>query len=127
MHLTRRRVGDAVGLEDLPHGGGGDAVPVADDFAVDPSIPPRQIVGRHLDHQTADRDCGGGSPRSPWPVGPVASDTAPVPTQQRVGSDLPTPSSRTRQGPGDRREQRPIVIGHCGLIDTPTKYGELTT
>ena len=96
-----------------------------DQFAVDPAISPSWVVGRHVDHKSAQRYGGGWS--SWWPVrlGPVLRYSAGMPTQQGVGSYQPARAVRSRQGLSDRAEQAPIVIDDRGPGVASGEHGKL--
>jgi hypothetical protein len=53
---------DAVGFEDLPDGGGGNAVAESDEFAVDASVAPRRVLGRQAENEAADLEAVAGRP-----------------------------------------------------------------
>ena len=91
---------DAVGREDLPDGGLGEAVAEAREFAVDASVAPGRVLGGEAKHESAELDRGGWSSWSSSGLGPVAGDALAVPAQQGVGGDEPAVSARGRGGGG---------------------------
>ena len=96
-----------------------------DQFAVDAAISPRRVVGRHLDHKSAQRyGCGW---TSWWSVrlGPVTCDSTAMPTQEGVGCYQPACPSRWRHGLSDRAEQAPIIIGDHGPGIASTEHDKL--
>jgi transposase InsO family protein len=58
--------------EDLPHGGGGDAMAEPDQFALHAPVPPGGILGCHANHQLLDRCC------SRWTSGAAACGVVPL-------------------------------------------------
>ena len=61
----------------------------SDQLAVDPSVAPAGILAGHLQHEVADRRCGGWSAWSSVRVGPAAGDELVVPAQQGSGWHQP--------------------------------------
>ncbi len=57
IRSLRRRV-DATGLEDLPHGRGGDVVSETGEFAVDAAVAPGWVLGGEAEDELSD--LGGG-------------------------------------------------------------------
>jgi hypothetical protein len=53
-----RRIDPGI-MQDLPYRGGLDRVAELDEFALRAATPPRGIIGRHADHELADRGCSG--------------------------------------------------------------------
>ena len=102
---------DAVLFEDSPHSGGSNAVTEADEFAGDTAVAPCRVVGGHLDDEATQLHRGAGPPGRPAGLGPVASDSASVPTQQGLWRNEPASSLRARQGRRDSAQQRPVLIG----------------
>jgi hypothetical protein len=72
-------------LEDLPDGRGCHGMAESDQLALDPSVAPAGILAGHLQHEVADRRCGGWSAWSSVRVGPAAGDELVVPAQQGSG------------------------------------------
>ena len=77
----------------------------ADKFAGDAAVAPGGIVGGHVDDETTKFHRGAGLAGRPAGLGPVAGDSASVPTQQGLWGDKPASSLRSRQGRRDRTQQ----------------------
>jgi hypothetical protein len=70
--------------EDLPHGGGGDAVAETDQFALHAPVSPGGILGGHADDELLDHRCGRETAGSTaCGVVPFARDEFAVPGQDR--------------------------------------------
>lgn len=63
-------------------------------------------------------------PRVGW-VGPVAGDSATVPSEQGVGGDEPAGSARSGERGCDGAQQRPVIVAECGSVDLAAQDGEL--
>ncbi|MCP3991429.1 MAG: hypothetical protein GY724_20310 [Actinomycetia bacterium] len=87
---------DTVGLEDLSHGGGGDPVAEADEFAVDAAVAPGRLLRGEAEDELSDPEDGGWLSRSPGGLCPMAGDSALVPSQEGVGGE----SQPVRRGGG---------------------------
>ena len=117
---------DAMVFEDLPHGGLGDLVAEASEFAVDASVSPgRVLVGEAHDQLT--QLCAGGWPTggSGWRLGPVFGDSSAVPSQQRLGRDDPAVAELAGECGRDRAEHGPVVVGEGSSCDLASQYGVL--
>jgi hypothetical protein len=113
--------------EDLPDGGGGDAVAESDQFALHAPVSPGGVLSCPAHHEVRDRRCGG------WTSGSAAcgvvrfpGDERAVPGQERGGCD------REDLGPAVARQQsghrgQPHPVGRCGAEpgDLAAQHGVL--
>ena len=60
--------------QDLPHRGAGDPVAEPDEFTLHAPVAPRRVLGRHADHELADRGWRGRPPGTPVGVVPFVRD-----------------------------------------------------
>jgi hypothetical protein len=79
---------EARALQDLPDRRGGDLVAESDELALDASVAPGGVLTGHPQHEGLNRRGSGWAARLSR-VGPVASDDAGVPAQQRSGRHQP--------------------------------------
>jgi hypothetical protein len=98
---------DAVLLEDVPYGGGGDLDAEGREFAVDAPLAPGAVLVGEPEHQDAD---GAHGARATWALGAGGSGVASaqqvaVPAQQRVGGDDELESTKLHSGE---------VVQECG-------------
>ena len=71
------------------------------------------------------RVSGTHTPRRPAGLGPVAGDSASVPTQQGLWCDEPASSPPSGQGRRDRTQQGPVLIGERWSVVLPAQDCEL--
>ncbi len=85
---VRARV-DALGLEDLPHGGGSDRNAKQGEFAVNAPIPPGGVLGCQAQDEAADGGDGAWTPRPSVfaCTGVAAPHQVAMPPQHRVWAD----------------------------------------
>ena len=83
-------------IQDLPDGAGRDLVAQADQFALDPAVPPRQVLRGQPQHQLADLSV------DRWPARP-GTGVRPMPS-----NELPVPAKEGRRGDNERR---PLLAG----------------
>lgn len=92
-------------VQDLPNGGGGDAMAEPDQFTLHPPMSPGGILGFHANHQSFDRCCGrrdarvGDAPSSPISARPTCG-AKPGLWQERPGR--PRPSGDLAQAETER-------------------------
>lgn len=97
----------------------------ADEFTVDAPVAPSGVLGRETEDESPEFDGRRWSSRSSGGLGPVAGDSATVPSEQGVGGDEPAGSTRPGERGGDRSEQGPVTVVECGPVDLAAQYGEL--
>jgi len=125
---VRRRL-DAVDLEDLPDGGGGDLESQDGEFAVDSAVSPAGVVVRQAQDENSDAVDGGASAGSFGArcAGVAAAQQVTVPAQDGVGGD--DQMELSQGGSGDLVEQgseeRPVGRGEPWFIDSTLQDGEL--
>ncbi len=80
---------DAVGLEDLPDGGGCDRDAQDGEFTVDSPVAPARVFGRQAQNEGSDAAGGGASAGSCEARGPgvAAAQQVAVPAQDGIGGD----------------------------------------
>ena len=109
---VRGRV-DALGLEDLPYGGGSDRDAQEGEFTVDAPIAPGEVLGCQAQDEAADRGDRARTPRPTTParLGMAAFHQVPMPPQHRVWADQQLEPAQRRAGQGREqgREQRPVL------------------
>ena len=100
-------------VQDLPHGGGGDAVAEADQFALHAQVSPAWVLGGQTDDELLDCRCSRGtSAPAACGVVPLPGDQPAMPGQDRGRRDRKDLGpARTRQQPGQGRQPHPI--GRC--------------
>ena len=118
---------DAVGLEDLPHGGRGKLVAEVCEFAVDTSVAPGRVLAGKAEDESSDLDFRWWSTWSSVGLCPVASNASSVPTQECVWGDEPAVSSWPRERGSDDAEQDPVVIVNRGTVVLSAENSELVT
>jgi hypothetical protein len=111
---------DAVGLEDLPDGGGGDLDTERGEFAVHPPVPPARVLSDQAQDEGA---YGAGGGRAAGPLGPAGARVTlihqvAVPAQDGVRSHQQPQAAQhlagqgrekgSEEGPVLRREPHPI-------------------
>ncbi len=114
-------------VQNLPHGGGGDAMAEPDQFALHAPVSPLWVLGGHADDQFLDRCCGrrtsGLAARG---VVPLPGDQPAMPGQNRGRSDRKDlcPAA-TGQQPGQGGQPQPVdgLLVHPG--DLAAQYGVL--
>ena len=71
------------------------------------------------------RSCGGEAPGRPAGLGPMAGDSASMPTQQSLWCDEPASSLRSGQGRCDGTQQGPVLVGERWAVVLPAQDCEL--
>ena len=97
--------------DDLPDGGGGDALSKLEEFAVDVPVAPGRVVGVEADHEAAELAwCGRSAGSGLWWLGPVVGDQASVPADHSGGLDDQHGAVEppTVEGTRNHREDRPV-------------------
>jgi hypothetical protein len=104
--------------EDLPHGGGRDAVSESAEFAVDAPVTPGRVLGTEAQHESSELGWRGRPSCSGlWWLGPVAGHKATVPADDRgwlhdqYHASQPLPVEGTREDGQDR----PVCRGEPGV------------
>ena len=97
----------------------------SDEFAGYAAVAPCRVVGGHVDDEVTQLHRGAGPPRRPAKLGPVAGDSASVPTQQGLWRDEPASSPPSGQGRRDRTQQGPVLIGERWSVVLPAQDCEL--
>ena len=87
------------------------------EFAVDAPVAPGRILGGEAEDESAKFDRRWWSSWSSVGLGPVASDSAPMPPEQGVGGDEPAGSTTPGECGCDGTEQRVVVVLECGSVD----------
>ena len=118
---------DVVLFEDSPRSGGSNAVTETDELAGDAAVAPCGVADSHLDDETTQLHRGAGPDGRPAGLGPVAGDSASVPTQQGLWRDEPASSLRSGQGRRDRTEQGPVLVGEGWSVVQAVQHCELVT
>jgi hypothetical protein len=122
---------NAIGLEDLPHGGGSDLGAEEGEFAVDAPVAPGGALGCQAEDEAADR---GESARTPRPsvharAGVAVIHQVAMPPQHRVRADQePEPAQRRAgQRHEERCEERPVLGPESWALaaELPLQDGEL--
>ena len=97
----------------------------AHEFAGDAAVAPGRVVGGHVDNEATQIHRGAGPARRLAGSGPVAGDSASVPTQQRLWRNEPVRSLRSRQGRRDSTQQGPVLVGQLRAIVAAVPRAEL--
>ncbi len=97
----------------------------AEEFAVDASVAPGRILGRETEDESAEFDRRWWSSWSSVGLGPVASDSPAMPSEEGVGGDEPAGSTKPGERGCDRAQQRPVIVAECGPVDLAAQDGEL--
>lgn len=101
---SSRRGVDVGIVQDLPHGGGRDAMAESDQFALHPPVSPAGILRCHPHHEILDRCGSGWTSRAPaCGVVPCAGDQLAVPSQDRGGGVTGKTSVQRRRGTSRER------------------------
>ena len=120
---------DAVGLEDLPDGGGCDLDGEGGEFAVDSPVAPAGVFSREAQDEGADAAGGGRSAGlfGARRLGVAAAQQVAVPAQDGVGGDDQMELSQRWSGDGVEQgcEERSVGRGEPGLVDLALQDGEL--
>lgn len=123
------RGADAVLLEDVPHGGGGDRDATDDELAVDAPISLGGVFTGEPQHQSTDGTYGARSTGTfgAGGLGVAAAKQVAVPAQQCVGGDDQLESTKLSSGEAvqERGEQRAVRPGEARLIDLPLQHSQL--
>ena len=87
------------------------------EFAVDAAVAPGWVLRRETGDESSEFDRGWWSSWSSVGLGPVAGDSAPMPSEQGVGGDEPAGSARPGECGCDRAEQGAVVVVECWPVD----------
>lgn len=127
------RGGEALGLENLPYGGGSDLDAEGGELTVHAPVPTRRVLPHQAQDQNADRADRG---RATWSLRPAGAGVTllhqvAMPAQHGVRSDQQPQATpdRARQRGEERREESPARRSepHPALTELPLKDGELMT
>jgi hypothetical protein len=118
---------DARGLEDHPHGGGGEMVAESDQLAVDAAVAPGRVLAGHPQHQGPDRLWGGWAAWLASRAGPAAGDELGVPAQHRPGGHESQPTQTRGQQPAECAEDGAVDPGHGRARVVTAQYGDLVS
>ncbi len=95
------------------------------EFALDAAVAPGWVLGGEAEDEFAEFDRGWWSSWSSGGLGPVAGDSATVPSEQGVGGDDPAGSARPGECGCDGAEQCAVVVAELGPVDLAAEDGEL--
>src|SRR6266568_639498 len=114
-------------LEDPPDGRGAHPDPQLAKLATDPRVPPPRVLpcetSNQGPHLRIDWRPAGPAPR----VGPLPSHEFAVPAHQGLRRDQERRPAVSRQGPGERGQQRAVEVPEPWSADLPTEDAELVT
>jgi hypothetical protein len=105
---------DASGVEDLPHGGGGDVLAEPDELALDASVAPAGVLSSHPQYQSVDGFRSGWAAGSASRVGPAAGDE-------------PQSTQACRQQSAQRAEDGAVNPCQRRAGAVSTQHGDLVT
>jgi hypothetical protein len=125
VDLARRGTNPAGG-EDAADRASPDPMAETDEFALDAAMPPARVLAGQPQHQIPDVAVDSG-PAGPVRIRPPPLDRPPVPGQQRGRRDDAMTPQRSRQGPDQRRQDRPLRPRQSGTTDLTTQHRDLVT
>ena len=94
-------------------------------LAVETAVAPCGVAGGRLDDETTQIYRGAGLDGCLARSGPVAGDSASVPTQQGLWRNESANSPRARQNRRDSAQQRLVLIGESRSVVLPAQVSEL--
>ena len=111
-------------LEDPADRGRTGPVTEFQQFALDPLVPPRGVLGGEPLDQRGDLDANR-RPAGPVRVGPLLSDQAAVPPQHGAGRNQPVRPQPSGQVPDQRCQDGAVSPVQAGPGRGPAQYGDL--